>query len=129
MLKVNQQSTHTHTHTHTHTQFSYGCMMLTLFMAIDLSIIVLYYAHKTTLPPPYIQPENHSTLQVCVISAVDYNQLTFFVAANLLTGLVNFSIDTLRASVPVSLAVLMLYMVALVFVFVALHKLRIKIKL
>ena len=37
------------------------------------------------------------TVDVCVISALDYNQLLFFVLANIVTGTVNILFDTLHS--------------------------------
>ena len=66
---------------------------------------------------------------MCIVSAVDYNQLGFFLLANLLTGLVNSSLDTLHTRPPLALAVLLSYMCVLVGVFLALHRLQIRLKL
>lgn len=66
---------------------------------------------------------------LCVCSAVDYNQLTFFLLANVLTGAVNFSVDTLHAGAESALAVLAGYMATLTVLFMTLHRYKVKIKL
>ncbi len=49
--------------------------------------------------------------------------------ANVFTGVVNFSMDTLHASAGVAVTALLVYMAALLTIFIALHLLKIKIKL
>ncbi|XP_053131448.1 phosphatidylinositol-glycan biosynthesis class W protein-like [Hemicordylus capensis] len=49
---------------------------------------------------------------VCVIGAVNRNQLLYFLLANVLTGLANMLVDTLHSSTPSALLVLHLYMFA-----------------
>ncbi len=143
--------TRTHTHTHTHTthtlQFSYGFLMLAVFLAIDTLVLTLSTLLRSPLPSPlYHTPQDQpqtdtgsrTTLQntstpsqyhVCIVSAVDYNQLFFFVMANVLTGVVNLTVDTLRASAPFGLTVLTVYMLVLVGTFVLLHTYGVKVKL
>ena len=66
---------------------------------------------------------------MCFVSAVDFNQLGFFLLANIFTGVVNFLIDTLNSSVELSVVILVLYMASLMTIFLVLHKLKVKIKL
>ncbi len=96
-------------------QFSYGSLIVGLFLFTDIFISFL------SLHPPNIG--------LSIVAAVDYNQLGFFLLANLCTGLVNFSMDTLNANWVVGLTVLCAYMVVLTLVFCVLLKLNIKIKL
>lgn len=79
-------------------------------------------------PPPYATSAGGGGL-LCAASAVDYNQLVFFVLANVLTGLVNFSMDTLHADTAVALIVLTVYMAVLLAVFLTLHRFKVKIKI
>ena len=101
--------------------------MMAIFLAIDCLILPLSHILHTSHPSPLYNTQH--TSNICIISAIDYNQLFFFVVANLFTGFVNFSVDTLHASVSVSLAVLVVYMMVLVGIFVLLHRFRIKVKL
>ena len=115
--------------------------MLAIFLAVDLVVISLSHLLLAPLPSLYTEARALSTTptqrretpkwvdDVCFISAVDYNQLAFFLLANVLTGFVNFSMDTLAASVAVGLAVVVLYMLVLAAVFVSLHSHRIKINI
>jgi len=73
-------------------------------------------------PPPPPTPS-------CLVSAVDYNQLVFFLLANVMTGVVNFFMDTLRSGPVLSVAVICFYMAALQFIATALYSKKLKIKL
>lgn len=66
---------------------------------------------------------------MCFVSAVDFNQLGFFLLANIFTGVVNFLVDTLNASMELSIVILILYMACLMAIFLVLHNLNIKMKL
>ena len=114
-------------------QFSYGFLVLSVTLAIDLLVLLLTAVSHVPRPPPYtpVQTGSSSPRQqvLCAATCVDYNQLAFFLLANILTGLVNLSMDTLRASGGVAVTVLLGYMAALLAVFATLHAHRIKIKL
>ena len=105
--------------------------MVGLFLLTDLityTLALSTHTHHTPLHTPHTPHDPHK-LRLCIVSAVDYNQLTFFLLANLLTGLVNITMDTLIATTTTSLAVLTVYMCVLVCVFLVLFKLNIKLKL
>ncbi|XP_043574499.1 phosphatidylinositol-glycan biosynthesis class W protein [Chiloscyllium plagiosum] len=51
-----------------------------------------------------------TTVHFCLIEAVSRNQLLFFLQSNILTGLVNLTIDTIHSSTFISLFVLLVYM-------------------
>ncbi|XP_052690321.1 phosphatidylinositol-glycan biosynthesis class W protein-like isoform X1 [Crassostrea angulata] len=65
---------------------------------------------------------------VCLLSAVNYNGLLYFLLANVLTGLVNLSIDTLQLSTAQSMTILISYMGILSFVTLMLYKWKIRLK-
>jgi phosphatidylinositol glycan class W len=112
--------------------FSQVFLFLLLFLFTDLLLLKLWHTIPSSpLPSPlYTTASNkHTTSPLCVVSAIDYNQLSFFLLANLLTGLVNFSLDTLHTSRPLALAVLVGYMCVLVSISIALHRHSVKIKL
>lgn len=116
--------------------------MVGVFLAIDLLVVPLSHAlGHSLLSPLYTESSikkdgagtnetvSHTQSNVCIISAVDYNQLLFFVMANVFTGAVNVTMDTLHAGALWSLTILLLYMMTLVGIFVLLHTFRIKVKL
>lgn len=111
--------------------------MLAVFLIIDLLVVPLSHTLGLSLLSPLYtessekdpREEKRSQSSVCVISAVDYNQLLFFVTANILTGLVNMVVDTLHMGALQSLTILLLYMLVLVGMFVLLHTQRVKVKL
>lgn len=101
-------------------------MTLSATLFIDLTIIPLADTTLMPRPPPYAPP-TEETPHLCIASAVDHNQLVFFVLANVLTGLVNFSMDTLHASAGTALTVLVTYMATLAALFLMLHRHKVKI--
>lgn len=111
-------------------QFSYGALVLSTTLTFDLVILMLTEITHMPRPPPYAPPgPTDKQVPLCATSAVDYNQLGFFMLANILTGLVNFSVDTLHASALSALVVLLGYMAVMLAVFVTLYRHQIKIKL
>lgn len=118
-------------------QFSQVCLFLLLFLSTDLLLLRLWHTVPSSSLPSPLYTTSSSTgpttttapPPLCVVSAVDYNQLLFFLLANLLTGLVNFSLDTLHTGPLLALAVLVGYMWVLVSLSLTLHRHRIKIKL
>ena len=126
-------------------QVSYGVMMLAVFLTIDILLHLLCSVLCRPLPSPHTPTPSPATppsqrhsgntvkhvrcSNVCFVSAVDFNQLGFFFLANIFTGLVNFSVDTLNTVVTLSVVILVLYMACLMAVFLMLHRLNIKIKL
>ena len=111
--------------------------MLSVTLAIDLTVLLLTSMCHVPRPPPYAAAKETKVATgslprrqvLCAATSVDYNQLAFFLLANVLTGAVNFSMDTLHAGGGVAVTVLLGYMAALLTIFIALHSLRIKIKL
>lgn len=113
-------------------------MMLAVFLAIDILIHLLCSVLHSPLPSLYItasaSPHDDNTKlvrhsKVCFVSAVDFNQLGFFLLANLFTGIVNFSLDTLNTGTGLSVMILVSYMGCLMAIFIVLFKLKVKIKL
>lgn len=105
-------------------------MILGLFLLTDFIVYTLSLSSRSPHPhlhTPHTTREPHKP-SVCLVSAVDYNQLAVFLLANLLTGLVNLSMDTLSAGTVTALLVLSGYMALLAAVFSALFTLRFKIK-
>ncbi|CAG5116661.1 unnamed protein product [Candidula unifasciata] len=69
-----------------------------------------------------INKEHLSDTNVCLLEAISFNSLLFFLLANLFTGAVNMSISTIYASDAVAVVILILYMFLLCFVVVSLRK-------
>lgn len=68
------------------------------------------------------QTDHYLLPEVCLLDAISFNSLLFFLLANLLTGAVNMSYKTIYASDPIAVVTLVLYMFTLSFVVVALRK-------
>ncbi|KAI8509343.1 hypothetical protein Bbelb_131910 [Branchiostoma belcheri] len=64
----------------------------------------------------------------CLLSAVNRNQLFFFLLANLLTGAVNLCVDTLRTEPFLAFCIVFAYMLQLCNVLVVLHARNISLK-
>jgi len=80
--------------------------------------VILLIEHTTNLRAHfdlYNCPASHNkkTPPISLLAAIDYNQLVFFLAGNLLTGLVNLSINTLSTSNSLSVIIVLLYMLVL----------------
>lgn len=75
----------------------------------------------------YFGPANTRVPEL--VLAINRNQLAFFLAANLLTGLINMSIDTLQVSDTLALGILLVYILALCGLAQYLHLNRIYLKL
>ena len=61
------------------------------------------------------------------VDLISYNQFTFFLLANLSTGLVNFTVDTMAAGPSLSLAIVIGHMFILCLVMTVLHRYRVKL--
>ena len=65
---------------------------------------------------------------VCLIAAINRNQLMYFLLANILTGVVNFSIKTILCSPLQGFVCVCLYMLTVNFVLFVLHRCEITVK-
>ncbi|XP_044530223.1 phosphatidylinositol-glycan biosynthesis class W protein [Gracilinanus agilis] len=65
---------------------------------------------------------------LCLIAAIDRNQLLFFLLTNVMTGLVNMTVDTLHSSTSWTLTVLYLYMISNCLIIYILHIQNITVK-
>ncbi|XP_020370002.1 phosphatidylinositol-glycan biosynthesis class W protein [Rhincodon typus] len=66
--------------------------------------------NRTSLKSHSFGKLDKTTVHFCLIEAVSRNQLLFFLQSNILTGLVNLTIDTVHSSTFISLFVLLVYM-------------------
>jgi hypothetical protein len=62
------------------------------------------------------------------LEAINYNGLFFFLLANLVTGLINICVQTLRVGVLQSLSIICIYMVVICYVTIVLYFKNIKLK-
>ena len=69
-----------------------------------------------------------NTACFCLISAVNYNLLAYFLIANLFTGVVNLSLETIKASPTTAFVVMNGYLLVLHAVITALYRRRILLK-
>ncbi|XP_007481945.1 phosphatidylinositol-glycan biosynthesis class W protein [Monodelphis domestica] len=65
---------------------------------------------------------------LCLIAAINRNQLLFFLLTNVMTGLVNMTVDTLHSSPSWTLTVLYLYMISNCLIMYVLHIQNITVK-
>ncbi|XP_072503041.1 phosphatidylinositol-glycan biosynthesis class W protein [Notamacropus eugenii] len=65
---------------------------------------------------------------LCLIAAIDRNQLLYFLLTNIMTGLVNMTVDTLHSSSSWTLTILYLYMISNCLIIYVLHIQNITVK-
>ncbi|NWW78788.1 PIGW protein, partial [Climacteris rufus] len=99
-------------------------LLLGFFLATDLSLVFTKLLVKGSSVPccwSVVQPPGSSAKQgmepgedrlshLCLINAINKNQLLFFLLANVMTGAVNILIDTLHSKAAFTLCILHLYM-------------------
>ena len=84
-----------------------------MFMS-DCIVLFLKEVMKPTIAPsPFFALSSQKPSHVSVISAIDYNQFMFFLLANLLTGLVNLTLDTIHAGPVASMFTMTFYLILL----------------
>ncbi|XP_051891751.1 phosphatidylinositol-glycan biosynthesis class W protein [Pristis pectinata] len=64
---------------------------------------------KTLLKNNALEKVDKNKMRFCIIDAISRNQLLFFLQSNVLTGLVNLTVDTLHSNTFISLFVLLVY--------------------
>ncbi|NXU50847.1 PIGW protein, partial [Turnix velox] len=107
---------------------AHSLTLFTWFVVVDLTLVFTKLLVKGCSVPccwDIIKPSNSSTkhgrevaptgrevelANICLISAINKNQLAFFLLANVLTGLVNILIDTIHSRTVFALCILHLYM-------------------
>ena len=105
---------------------------LSLFLLVDLLLVFLIFNRKlpaSSMPNQWVSfvhagekdKEEHFLNSPCLMAAVNRNQLFIFLFSNLLTGAVNFTVDTIDADTATSLVVLVAYMFVVLTVVWILH--------
>ncbi|XP_071483169.1 phosphatidylinositol-glycan biosynthesis class W protein-like [Diadema antillarum] len=89
-----------------------GIYALCCFLLIDIIFKVINH---------HIHQDNKKEGTSLLVSAVGRNQLLYFLLANLMTGLVNISIDTIRQPNLVAFFIICVYMLSLNVIMVFLH--------
>lgn len=95
-------------------------LLLGLCIIVEISVRVSYFIVGRT---------NYDNIVPIIIDAVNYNSLTFFIIANMLTGVINICIKTLYVPILPSILILMIYMLFICFVTSFLYRYKIKISL
>lgn len=105
---------------------AHGLSLFSFFLAADLVLVFAkLLVNGATVPCSWnfsqpsernkkhdLEPRDRLALpqSVCMVSAVNKNQLLFFLLANVLTGLVNMMVDTIHSNAIVAMFVLHVYM-------------------
>ena len=113
-----------------------GIIFVIMFIS-DLVVLFLIKIRKPLIAPsPYYNTavtssssssSSSTPTNICLVSAIDYNQFTFFLLANLSTGLVNMSVDTIYTGPVMSLIILGGHLVFLSIISILLQKFKIKL--
>ncbi|XP_066298484.1 phosphatidylinositol-glycan biosynthesis class W protein-like [Branchiostoma lanceolatum] len=107
---------------------------LVVVIAAELRLVKREYSpwiwavEKTADDSKDAAPTEQQLPDWCVLSAVNRNQLFFFLLANLLTGAVNLCVDTLRTEPFMAFCIVFAYMLQLCNVAVVLHARNISLK-
>ena len=91
--------------------------MCVMFLS-DCVVIYLMKLLKPIMSPSSYYAKDHEihdkdSYHLGIMSAIDYNQFTFFLLANICTGLVNFTIDTIHTGPALSFIILIMYLIVL----------------
>ncbi|KAL8673570.1 MAG: hypothetical protein Q9168_002002 [Polycauliona sp. 1 TL-2023] len=104
---------------------AFNCAQLVLFCAIE----ALMFPGLPSATDQLTETRRckHATSQV--LASFNANGLAIFLLANLLTGLVNLSTNTLQADRPLAIVTLLIYTIVLTITATTLHSMQIRIKL
>lgn len=102
-----------------------NCLLLTLFCAIEQLVWPTLYKSKD----PAVEREKIAKATSKVLQAFNRNGLAIFLLANLLTGLINMTMNTLEMGDVATMAVLMVYLGTLAGVGLLLNRYNVSIKL
>ena len=99
--------------------FTLQVAIITSVMAalVVVDTVALLIEHTTGLQAHFdmynIASSEWRRQQSSLLAAIDYNQLVFFLMGNLLTGIINLSMNTLTASTVMSVTIILCYMLTL----------------
>ncbi|XP_015736156.1 phosphatidylinositol-glycan biosynthesis class W protein isoform X2 [Coturnix japonica] len=106
------------------------------FVVVDLVLLFTKLLVKGSAVPscwravkaPGSKEQQAEAVHVCLIAAINKNQLLFFLLANVMTGVVNITIDTIHSRAALTLCILHLYMFLNCFIMYILHTKNIVLK-
>ncbi|XP_044729245.1 phosphatidylinositol-glycan biosynthesis class W protein-like [Chrysoperla carnea] len=90
-----------------------GVTMLTFFLAVELCLMIIFISLKPYFEKYSIRVGKSTELTSIILEAVNFNGLTFFLLANVLTGLVNLTIQTLTVGPLNSFLILCIYILTI----------------
>ena len=117
---------------------AYNLTVLLIFLITDLFVIQINskprqkpknMKNKSNHPDPVTNPSN-SNMYRCpeIVKAVDFNPLLFFLAANLMTGVVNMTVETIKTDDVQAVIIIIAYQAVLAVIVKLLYKFNIKMK-
>lgn len=106
---------------------SFVCWMIT-FISVLIALELFIQAIVQTLQHLNVFPKGHS-FQSIIYSSIGYSGMLLFLISNLLTGLVNFTIDTISTSDLMAVTIILIYCSAISFVAVLCTSMKIQLKL
>jgi hypothetical protein len=109
-----------------------GTTMVTLFMLTEIHIYFINFDRPRQIEDnnksQLNEPNMHIPYTPIILEAINYNGLTFFLIANLLTGLINILFQTMLLPDVVSITIISYYLFLLnvIMVFLYVNKLKVK---
>ena len=117
---------------------AYNLTVLLVFLLTDLLVIQINSKPKPkpknsknkSNPPDPVTHQSDSKLYRCpeTVKAVDFNPLLFFLVANLLTGVVNMTVETINTDDIQAVFIIIAYQAVLAIIVKLLYKFNIKMK-
>ena len=116
---------------------AYNLTILSFFLITDLIVIHLQSKTKSKMKgsrtkssKDSVKAPETSTLYRCpnFVKAVDHNPLFFFLLANLLTGLINITVETINTEDNTAVLIIFIYQAVLAIVVTCLYRCNIKLK-
>ena len=116
---------------------AYNLTILSFFLITDLIVIHLQSKSKSKIKGSRSKSSKDSmkTLETCSIyrcpnfvKAVDHNPLFFFLLANLMTGLINITVETINTEDNTAVLIIVGYQAILAIIVTCLYRCNIKLK-
>jgi len=116
---------------------AYNLTILSFFLITDLIVIHLQSKTKSKMKgsrtkssKDSVKAPETSTMYRCpnFVKAVDHNPLFFFLLANLLTGLINITVETINTEDNTAVLIILIYQAVLAIVVTCLYRCNIKLK-